>query len=270
MNAKPGARGGKIDLQGTKPQGLPLLKPLYGLGPYQYRNDQCLLVIYEASEDAIREVLPRDLEPLEGNRVVMCFFVCPDVANIGPHNFTMSCIPVRYGTYAGQFVPYLYTSTDASLACYREVQGWPAVLGDTTLTVAQGRIRASVTRNGRQIIVATAEVGGDDITSLDFLPIILYKEIPSLDGSKREVAYLETSTSRLENLDFRSGSATLFFPDPGDDPVARLRPMKIQQALYGTLDDFYPQTIRILHSYVDNRKKRRGKDASKLPHAAKV
>src|SRR5712692_9140151 len=110
-----------------------------------------------------------------------------------------------------------------------------------------------------------AEVGGEAITSLDFLPIILYKEIPSLDGSKREVAYLETSTSRLENLDFRSGSATLFFPDPGDDPVARLRPMKIQQALYGTLDDFYPQTIRILHSYVDNRKKRRGKDASKLP-----
>jgi hypothetical protein len=98
-------------------------------------------------------------------------------------------------------------------------------------------------------MIATAEVGGEAITSLDFLPIILYKEIPSLDGRKREVAYLETSTSRLENLDFRNGTAALSFPDPGDDPVARLRPVKIRQALYGTLDDFYPETIRILHQY---------------------
>jgi hypothetical protein len=53
----------------------------------------------------------------------------------------------------------------------------------------------------------------------------------------------------LENLNFRGGSGTLSFPDPGDDPITHLRPLKIQQALYGTLDDFYPQTIRILHRY---------------------
>jgi acetoacetate decarboxylase len=242
-------RRGKINLGGTKPRGLPLLKPLYGRGPYQYKNDRCLLVIYESDEEAVREVLPRELKPLDGNVVVMCFFDCPDVGGIGPHNFTMPCIPVRYREYTGQFVPYLYTSTDASLACYREVQGWPAVLGETTLTIARNQVCATVVRDGRQIMIATAEVGGDAITSLDFLPIILYKEIPSLDGRTREVAYLETSTSRLENLDFRNGTATLSFPDPGDDPVARLRPVKIQQALYGTLDDFYPETIRILHKY---------------------
>ena len=206
-------------------------------------------MIYESEEDAVREVLPRELEPLEGNVVVMCFFDCPDVSGIGPHNFAMPCIPVRYKKYTGQFVPYLYTSTDASLACYREAQGWPGVLGETTLAIARNQVCASVVRDGRQIMIATAEVGGEAITSLDFLPIILYKEIPSLDGRKREVAYLETSTSRLENLNFKSGTATLSFPDPGDDPVARLRPVKIQQALYGTLDDFYPETIRILHRY---------------------
>ena len=179
----------------------------------------------------------------------MCFFDCPNVTGIGAHNFTMPCIPVRYGNYTGQFVPYLYTSTDASLACYREMQGWPAVLGETTLIEIAGKVRARVRRSGREIIAATAEVGGDAIASLEFLPIILYKEIPSLDGRKREVAYLETSTSRFENLNFLSGSATLAFPDPGDDPVARLAPVKIQQALYGALDDFYPETIRILHKY---------------------
>jgi len=214
MKTKNNPRRGKIDLGGTNPRGLPLLKPLYGLGPYQYKNDRCLVVIYESDEEAIREVLPRELEPLEGNTVVMCFFDCPNITGIRAHNFTMPCIPVRYGKYTGQFVPYLYTSTDASLACYREVQGWPAVLGETTLSGWEGKVSASVRRSGREIIAATAEVGGAAITSLDFLPIILYKEIPALDGRKREVAYLETSTSRLENWIFAAAQERFRFPIP--------------------------------------------------------
>ena len=116
-------------LGAERPRGLPFLKPLYGLPPYQYTDDIVLIIVYEAEEAAVREVLPRELEPLEGNTVAMCFFLCPEVSGIGPHNFAMPCVPARYGDYTGQFVPYLYTSTDASLACYREGQGWPAVLG---------------------------------------------------------------------------------------------------------------------------------------------
>src|ERR1051325_2381831 len=210
-------RGGDIELSADKPRGLPFLKPLYGLPPYQYTDDVVLIVVYEAEESSIREVLPRELEPVEGNTVAMCFFLCPDVTGIGPHNFTMPCVPARFGDYAGQFVPYLYTSTDASLACYREGQGWPAVLGQTELTEAGGRVRARVTRDGREIIRATANVGGDSINSLDFLPIILYKEIPSFDGRACDDAYFLTSTSLLTNLDFKAGTATLDFPDHSDN-----------------------------------------------------
>lgn len=176
----------------------------------------------------------------------MCFFLCPDVTGIGPHNFTMPCIPVRYGDFVGQFVPYLYTSTDASLACYREGQGWPAVLGQTEITEARGKVRARVIRNGRQIIQVTAEVAGETITSLDFLPIILYKEIPSIDGQSCDDACFLTSTSLLTNLNFKAGTGALTFPDPGDDPVSRLEPRNVNAALYGTLDDLYPETIRVL------------------------
>jgi len=176
----------------------------------------------------------------------MCFFLCPEVTGMGPHNFTMPCIPVRYGDYVGQFVPYLYTSTDASLACYREGQGWPAVLGQTEIVEIGGTVRARVVRAGREIMRATATVSGAPIASLDFLPIILYKEIPSLDGKSCDAAYFVTSTSLLTNLILRSGSGDLNFGDPGDDPIARLKPVKISSALYGTLDDRYPETIRVL------------------------
>jgi acetoacetate decarboxylase len=238
--------GGKIKLSAYKPRGLPFLKPLYGLPPYQYTGDVVLMIVYEAEEQAVREVLPRELEPLPGNTVAMCFFLCPDVTGIGPHNFTMPCIPVRYGDYTGQFVPYLYTSTDASLACYREGQGWPAVLGETEIVEEGGRVRGRVVRQGREIMRAEATVGGAVITELDFLPIILYKEIPGIDGQSCDAAYFLTSTSRLTNLSFKSGSGELSFTDPADDPIARLKPVKITSAVYGTMDDFYPESIRIL------------------------
>ena len=241
-----GYRGGNIQLDRSKPAGLPLLKPLYGLPPYQYTGDVVLMVVYEADETAIRELLPRELEPLPGNVVAMCFFLCPDVTGMGPHNFTMPCIPVRYRDYSGQFVPYLYTSTDASLACYREIQGWPAVMGQTEIVEKDGKVSARVLRNGREIIRAAAHVGGEIITTLDFLPVILYKEIPSFDGQTCDAAYFVASTSRLTNLSFKAGSGDLSFPDPGDDPIARLKPLKITSALYGTLDDFYPESIRVL------------------------
>ena len=239
-------RGGDIVLKSGKPRGLPFLKPLYGLPPYQYTDDVVLMIVYEAEEASIREVLPRELEPLPGNIVAMCFFLCPAVTGMGPHNFAMPCIPVRHGDYQGQFVPYLYTSTDASLACYREMQGWPAVLGQTEITEARGVVGARVTRNGREIMRATAQVGGETITTLDFLPVILYKEIPSFDGERCDAACFVASTSRLTNLDFKGGIGELAFTDPGDDPIARLKPLKILTALYGTLDDLYPETIRVL------------------------
>lgn len=239
-------RGGDIVLSGEKPRGLPFLRPLYDPPPYQYRDDVVLMIVYEADEAAIREVLPRELEPMPDNIVAMCFFLCPDVTGMGPHNFTMPCIPVRYGDYTGQFVPYLYTSTDRSLSCYREAQGWPAVLGDTVITEKEGSVVGRVVRNGREVIEATAEVGGDAITSLDFLPVILYKEIPSFDGKTCDVAQFVTSTSLLTKINFKAGTGELRFPNPGDDPIARLKPLKMISALYGTMDDLYPETIRVL------------------------
>jgi acetoacetate decarboxylase len=239
-------RGGDILLSRTQPRGLPFLKPLYGLPPYQYTNNTVLIVVYEAAEDAIREVLPRELEPLPENNVAMCFFDCPDVSGIGSHNFAMACIPVRYREFVGQFVPYLYTSTDASLACYREGQGWPAVMGETEIRETQGRVTAILRRRGREVIRAHATMTGEQITALDFLPIILYKEIPTIDGRGCDAAYFLTSTSRLTNLNLRSGTAELAFVDSSDEPISRLNPIRVMQALYGTLDDFYPETIREL------------------------
>lgn len=238
--------GGTIELDSAKPRGLPFRRPLYGSGPYLYTDGMVLVVGYTCDEAAIRACMPRELEPLEDRTVFMTFFQWPEVTGIGSHGFAMPLIPCKYGDYVGQWVPYLYTSTDASLACYRECQGWPAVLADVTLTEGRGRVRARVTRGGREIVTATAEVSGEPITEMDFLPIILYKEIPSIDGAATDVASFLTSTSKFMNLDFRAGTGSVSFPDPGDDPIAELVPEEVTAVLYGSMDDEYPETIRLL------------------------
>jgi hypothetical protein len=50
-------RGGDVELSSTKPKGQPFLKPLYGFPPYQYTGDVVLMIVYEADEAALREVL---------------------------------------------------------------------------------------------------------------------------------------------------------------------------------------------------------------------
>jgi acetoacetate decarboxylase len=239
------ARPGAFRLSACRPHGTPLLAPLYGMGPYQYRDNRVAIVVGHADEDAIRECLPEQLTPVD-DTVVLCCFVCPDVTGIGPHSFTMPLIPVRHGDVVGQYVPYLFTSTEASLACYREVQGWPAVLGDTSVDVAHGHVRARVVRHGRTLMTVEGHVGGEPVTELEFLPVILFKEIPSMDTASCDVAHFVISTSLFERLDLRAGTGMVRFPEPDGHPVARLAPHRVDALFHGTLDDLYPETIRVL------------------------
>jgi acetoacetate decarboxylase len=236
----------RVEVGTGAPRGLPLLKPLYGPGPYQFRDGMSLSISYRADERALLETLPRELE-LAGDTVAITFAVWPECSGIGPHSFSMPLIPVRYGGLEASWIPYLYTSTDASLACYREVQGWPAVLGDVELTHANGTVRARVLRNGHEVIAATAEVGGEPFgQDGETASIILYKEIPSLDTTGTDVATFLHTMSLLTKVSMQAGTGTLAFPDPGDDPIARLAPIEVLGASFGSCDDLYPASIRAL------------------------
>lgn len=235
--------------QPVSPRPSPLLAPPYGPPPYTYVDDQVLILVYETDGAALQEVLPPGLEALPAHTVAMCFFLCPEVSGIGPHDFAMPCIPVRCGDFVGQYVPYLYTSTEASLLCYRETQGWPALLGEIELVGVQGRVRARILRQGREVLRASAEVGGETLESLDFLPMIFHREFTTVDGGACEAAYLSCSTSRFTNIRFQQGGGTLTFCDPARDPIARLAPRRVLTALYGSLDDVFPESIRVLRRF---------------------
>lgn len=184
--------------------------------------------------------------PSQDNMVVVGFFVCPEVTGIGPHTFTIMTIPVEYKGTPYHFCTYLYTSTDASLACYREVHGWPGVMGSTEITSNGEQFRARVVRGGHEIIAAEGKVGGEIITSIGF-PVLIYKEIPSHDGKRADVAQFVASTSLVTNVKLHAGTeGRIRISGATGDPIARLQPLEILQVTYGTLDDLYPETIQVI------------------------
>ena len=56
MSEATGTRAGKLDFTKKNPSGLPPTAPLYGPGPYQYRDNRRVIVVTEVEEDALREV----------------------------------------------------------------------------------------------------------------------------------------------------------------------------------------------------------------------
>ena len=50
----------------------------------------------------------------------------------------------------------------------------------------------------------------------------------------------------MGDTSFRAGTGSVSFPDPGDDPIAELAPEEITAVIYGSMDDEYPETIRLL------------------------
>ena len=71
-------------------------------------------------------------------------------------------------------------------------------------------------------------------------------DVELTEESGTDVVSFLTSTSRFTNVAFRAGTGTLSFSDPGGDPVDELVPGGITSALYGSLDELYPETIRLL------------------------
>lgn len=243
------SRTSGLDLSGSKPLGQPPLAPTYDVGPYRFRRARCLMLVGEAEPSVLAEAVPCELEPLPGNALVWALMVCPEVSGLGPHSFAMPTIPCRYGNYIGQFVPYLYTSTEASLTCYREVQGWPARLGEAHIEVTGNVVTGTIVRRGHVLAKAEAMLSDGPLEQLEQLPVILYKEIPGIDGRTRDVARLVTCTSLLENVELRAGRGTLTLSAETGDPAARLTLQRVDRALYGFIDDLYPDSIRVLHDY---------------------
>src|SRR6201993_5663973 len=62
------------------------LSPSYPRGPWHYKDTHLLAVTYESTAEAVRAVVPRPLQPADGNCAALYWWRFTDVTGFGPYS----------------------------------------------------------------------------------------------------------------------------------------------------------------------------------------
>lgn len=170
----------------STPFGAPAVPPF----PLGFRDVLILTGIYQTDPEAIRDLLPEPLEPVD-DEVLVHIYQMNDTDHFGVYN--ESAVQVRAVLPAtgerGAYSPYLFLDHDGGIASGREVYGQPKKFGRPSIEVRQDLIVGRVSRNGIDVVTMTMAYKTrrcspeDLIARLDCVGNFNLKVIPGADGS---------------------------------------------------------------------------------------
>jgi acetoacetate decarboxylase len=94
---------------------------------------------------AVERILPPGMEPAEGMGLVTLLSY-PQTDIIHPFKELVVMVPVRVDDTLGNYVPYIYVTTDEALIPGREIAGFPKKLAEVAWEREGDRFRGSATR----------------------------------------------------------------------------------------------------------------------------
>jgi acetoacetate decarboxylase len=113
----------------------------------------------------------------------------PETPDMHPFKELVVSVPVRVGSVEGNYVPYIYVTTDEALIPGREICGFPKKLANVTWERDGDRFRGSVTRWDKCILSLEGTISGPMPQEMAAMqveaasrPSINYKLIPGPDG----------------------------------------------------------------------------------------
>lgn len=133
------------------------LRPSYPRGPWRYTDMHQLVVMYETTAEAVRKVVPRPLEPEEGNRVTIEWRRMSEVTGFGPYTevgHSVAC------TLDGKPVIYVFQAfldSESPTLAGREILGFPKRHGEPDLKIVREVLNGTLTR--KAIVMAFIEAG---------------------------------------------------------------------------------------------------------------
>lgn len=210
-----------------------------------------LIVGYEADPKAIKEVLPKGLEPHPNNRVVLNMYTVPDpkqTSGFGAYTLTYVTVEVKgqdsytFGEptgYPGRYFVNYFNSSEVMREFTKRV-GIPAEPGMTTINVDnEGNLKAVLEVNGTPFIEATAKVGKDftGVVGGHLNYFGLLKTTKDGETLYQVMKYPIPWVGRpvtTENVNVK-------FVMPKDHPLRRLAPKKIDWAVWIKGSFVYPQ-----------------------------
>jgi acetoacetate decarboxylase len=176
---------------------------------------------------AVERILPPGMEPADGPGMVT-FLSYPQTEFQHPFEEALVMVPVRVDETLGNYIPYIYVTTDEALIPGREIAGFPKKLAQVEWQRDRDRIHGSVTRWGKRILSIEGQVQGPlpeaaAAAARPDAPALNYKLIP---GPAGEIEIEEITKAQIEIIprEQEIGQARIC-SEPSDlDPIADLVP----------------------------------------------
>jgi acetoacetate decarboxylase len=132
-------------------------------GGWGWNDASILAADLEVDEKAASSWLPGWLRMLEPARATVFVADYPGTrVGIDPYHETAILLHVRLGKTRAVFCPWMLVDDDAAMLQGREVLGYPKKMGEISLSVGDGRVKASVERKGAKLLDITGDLGGVD------------------------------------------------------------------------------------------------------------
>lgn len=216
----------------TEPVSMPWAAPVFPVPPHSWKGVRTAVLPFEPDSDAVRAILPPGLEPGDGpGLVTMLCYGWGHEPRIHPFNEAVVLVPVRCDGQDGNYVPFIYVTTDEALIAGREAAGWPKKLAEISWERDGDHFRGSVTRWGETILSVEGELGADPPAGFDATalmtgaarPTFNYKLIPG-PGDEIEVEEITSTTLEIVPKAVEMGAAVLSAASSPTDPVATVVP----------------------------------------------
>ena len=217
------------------------------------------IAAYKADPAVLKSLLPEGLEASPTGQVVINMYTVPtaeQTSGLGAYTLTYLTVELKDQdsyvmnsdiTYPGRYFIHYYNSSPVMRDFTKKV-GIPAMEGYTTTTVENGKLTATLTIDGKPMIVSTADVGS---------------ELGSMGGGHLNYFGLintEKSGKKINQvvkypIPFIGGTVDLknpkiIFSAPEDHPLAKVKPLAAEPAwavwMKGSF--VYPQQ-QVIHEY---------------------
>ena len=213
----------------TQPISMPWSSPAFGELPHCWQGVRMAVFPFTPHPGSVERILPPGMEPVDGPGMVT-FLSYPQTEFQHPFDEALVMVPVRVDETLGNYIPYIYVTTDEALIPGREIAGFPKLLAEIEWGRDGDRVHGSVTRWGKRILSVEGRVqgtlpeaaGGAAGPGAD-APALNYKLIP---GPAGEIEIEEITKAHIELVprDQEIGQAKIMCEPSDFDPVADLVP----------------------------------------------
>lgn len=207
----------------TQPISMPWSAPVFGKPPHRWQGVRMVALPFTPRPDAAARLLPPGMEPAGGPGLIT--LISYPQSEFHPYNELVVLLPVTVDGQPGNYVPYIYVTTDEALIAGREIAGFPKKLAQIAWERDGDRFHGSVTRWGATLLTIEGTVQAPMPAGArpPAAPTFNYKLIPDPAGG---VEVEEITRTQLELVPHaqESGQARVRSGSSASDPVADVVP----------------------------------------------